>query len=135
MRRKGGRGRSGGFTLVELVVSLVIMGTMLLGVGAVIPRMLHETTRSGVDFLSLSAVEDRIAMIQMDPRYTRLDSIYAGVEATLPNLPGFERRTEIDRTVEEQLDGRTLDFTEVSVIVVGDAPARVVGRTVIVGAP
>lgn len=122
-----------GFALVELIVALTILAVVFLGFAGILPAMLQASSRAQVDFLTLNAVEDRMALVLTDPRYGELEDLYAELEDEIPHLPGYLRITEIERTVDTLATGRVLDLTQVTVRVQGPQPPRVVERTVTVG--
>lgn len=125
----------GGFTLIEVVVSLVLISLVVLGMGAALPTMVRTTTRSGIDFLTLNAVEDRLQLVLIDPRYFQLDSLYDGAVEEVPYLPGFERVTRISRNLTVNENGRTTDVTYITVTVSSELHERAVTRTVARAAP
>lgn len=130
------RDRSGrlGFTLIEIMVAISLLAIAFLGLGAVVPNMIGSLSRAEVEFLTLNAVEDRLELVLMDPRYTKLDSLYTEASTAVDGLPGARRSTNLSRTVTE-VDNRTMDVTRITVTVVQSFPPRTVSRTVLVGAP
>lgn len=117
-----------GFGLIELIVALLIMGIVVLAIGAALPTSLRTTTDAHVDFLALNAVEDRISLIRMDPRFPLPVDIYAESETPLDDLPEMERTTEL----EELADGR---LQRITVRVTAPALTRPVERTIQIGEP
>ena len=125
------RGR-GGFTLLEVLVAMVILGFVILGAHAVMTdRMVRglgqQETRLRANQLAL----DRIHAIQADPVYATLPARYAGTEPSLPDAPGFERATRFATT---QLSvGNT--YVTVTVTVTHARLPGPVSRTVVIAAP
>jgi prepilin-type N-terminal cleavage/methylation domain-containing protein len=134
MDTNGGSDRRG-FTLVELIVAMSLLAITFLGMGSVVPALMSSTSRSEIDFLTLNAVEDRLDMILMDPRYTLLDSIYSEESVDIGTFARATRTTSLSRQVTTMPDGRTLDFTTVTVFVEAPNPSRSVSRNLIIGAP
>ncbi|MGE0160955.1 MAG: prepilin-type N-terminal cleavage/methylation domain-containing protein [Gemmatimonadales bacterium] len=124
------RGASGGFTLIEICIAIVILTVAILGLGASTSRMLNPTANAELEFVALEAVEDRLAEIKLDPRYGVLDSLYNGTQTNLPGLTGASRVTAITRTSNSQADFQTIVVT----VSGGRLPAPV-SRKLIVGAP
>ena len=125
---------SGGFTIIEMIVAVLILTSAVLGLGASATYMLSISSTASVRAEALQAVEGRISQIVMDPRYQALDSLYEGTESDLPGLDDFTRVTGITQTRSEQ-DGRITDYRTVMVTVSGPGLANGVSRTIIVGAP
>lgn len=125
----------GGFTLIELLVGTSLLAIAFLGLGAVVPNLVSSMARSEVDFLGANAVDDRLEMILMDPRYPLLDSIYRESGVPVPYLPGGSRTTQVTRVVNQVAGGRTLDQTTITVTVETEAPERTFSGRVVVGAP
>lgn len=125
-----------GFTLVELIVAITILALAVGGLAAAIPGLLRGTAAARVDYLTLSAVEDRLQTIAVDPRYADLDSLYDGTESEVAFLPGFERTTDVDRSIVVDAEsGRTIDRTLVTVTLESDQHPRTVSRSLLRGAP
>ncbi|HET8657142.1 MAG TPA: prepilin-type N-terminal cleavage/methylation domain-containing protein [Longimicrobiaceae bacterium] len=117
-----------GFTLVEVLVAMVILGIALLGVQASITDHLvsdvgQEDTRATAAQLAAS----RIHEIASDPDYGALGDHYAGTENPVAGAAGFQRTTAVRAD-----DG---GFTTVSVRVTGPAGRDTVTRTLVIGAP
>jgi prepilin-type N-terminal cleavage/methylation domain-containing protein len=124
-----------GFTLVEICIALVILSAAVLGMAASTGRMLQPTGDAEVDFQALQSVEDRLAEISLDPRYTLLDSIYAGTETNLPGLTNATRVTAVTRTKTAGTGGAFLDYQTIVVTVSGGRLKQPVFRKLIMGSP
>jgi prepilin-type N-terminal cleavage/methylation domain-containing protein len=114
-----------GFTLIEVLIAMVLLGFAVMGAQAVITDRLvgnvaHEDERSAARQL----VEDRLQLVQTDPAYAELGDRYAGDEHSLPSFPGYERTTFLSREV---------DHTIVTVQVVTPAGRDTVAGTAVVG--
>jgi type IV pilus modification protein PilV len=59
-RRRGKRGRSEGFSLIEVMVAMVILGIGLLGVGQMIPMALVGVTQAGLRTRAVQAAQQRL---------------------------------------------------------------------------
>lgn len=124
-----------GFTLIEVIIAIVILSVAILGVGASAGRMLDVAAKAEVKDKALQAASDRVALIQIDPRYTKLDSIYEGEETDLTDLEDFVRTTKIEQVQKTIQGGGTWDYRVVTVTVEGPRLSSPIERTAIVGAP
>lgn len=121
-----------GFTLLEVLVAMVILGFVILGVQAsMTDRMVRDVgwqeTRVRANQLAL----DRVHAIQADPVYATLSTRYAGTERGLPGAPTFERTTRVTAT---RL-GVGSEYLTITVTVSEPRLRRPVSRTVVVASP
>jgi len=124
----------GGFTLIEMVVAIIILTVAVLGTAASTGQVMQAASSASVKAEALQAVEGRISIIQMDPRYTKLDSIYEGEESDLPGLDGYTRKTSISHTQIEGESERLIDYKTIMVTVSGPG-LNTITRTIVLGAP
>lgn len=124
-----------GFTLIEIIIAILLLTTAVLGIAASSGQMIGPAGEAEIEFQALQAVEDRITLISLDPRYVVLDSLYEGSEEGLPGLTGLVRTTTITRRQTQMQTGKVLDFTDVIVVVAGPGLANPVSRKLVVGAP
>lgn len=124
-----------GFTLVEIMISMVILSVAVLGLSASTSRMITPVDSAEEEFSALQAAEDRLAVISLDPRYGVLDSLYAGTESTLLGFPGYSRRTDFTRTQATGTGGKVIDYWTVTVFVIGGRLSDPVSRKLVIGAP
>ena len=124
-----------GFTIVEMIVSILTLTMAILGMGASAGYMMQAASGAGVKAEALQAVEGRISQIVMDPRYEVLDSLYGGTETNLPGLGGYDRVTKITQFRSQGQPGRYIDYKEVMVTVSGPGIVNGISRTMIVGSP
>ncbi len=81
-----------GFTLIEVMMSLALLSIVIVGLGRFMGSFLNSTGRSSTLTVATSVAQERIDLIQADPRYTRLVSLYAtGLGADTLGFPGFPR--------------------------------------------
>lgn len=124
--------RPNGFTLIEVMVALVLLGFVLLGVQAAITdRMVRDVGGQEKRARAAQLAMDRIHAVQADPGYYTLAARYAGTETALDGAPGFERTTALSITTLSA--GR--QFTTVTVTVSAPGVPRPAARTVIVASP
>ncbi|MEQ9569766.1 MAG: prepilin-type N-terminal cleavage/methylation domain-containing protein [Longimicrobiales bacterium] len=129
------RARSGGFTLVEVTIALVILAVAVLGMAASAGVLGRYSAEAEVRALAMQAVQDRISLVKVDPRYGELETLYAGSESDLPGLDGFTRTTTVTRVNQTVSGGGTLDYKVISVVVTGDVLSAPLSRRFTVGAP
>jgi len=117
-----------GFTLIEIMISLVLLSIAILGMATATGGFMHVVTVGQARAAATQLAEQRIELIQMDPNYASIDTTYAKTETSFPGLTGYTRIT----TVEAIKD--TLDYKRVTVRVITPT-ADTIKRTVIVAAP
>ncbi|OGU07025.1 MAG: hypothetical protein A2W29_09380 [Gemmatimonadetes bacterium RBG_16_66_8] len=123
-----------GFTLIETLVALVLMGVVVLGIQGTTASMITMTTRSNAEILAMQLAEDRIDLIRMDPQYDSLAARYHGVETSIPDWPGYYRQTQLVQRRDSTANGIT-NWIKVTVIVSGPGIKAPFTRTVTIGAP
>lgn len=120
-----------GFTLVEVMISMVILGIVLVGFqAAATQRLVGDLQLQDIRSAAVQLAADRIRAVQLDPVYNELALRYAGTEATIANYPGYRRVTTVAQTV----SGGN-DFTTVTVQVTRQGLRSPVYRSVVVAAP
>jgi prepilin-type N-terminal cleavage/methylation domain-containing protein len=134
MLTRAGRDRDG-FTLVEVVVALVILSTAVLGLAATSSGLATTANTAQLRALALEAVEDRVAEVRLDPRYSALDSLYDGTEADILGtaIPGYDRTTTITRV--SVTTPTPLDYTRIVVEVTGPLLTETIQRHIVIAAP
>jgi hypothetical protein len=80
-------------------------------------------------------VEERLALIRLDPRYVLLDSIYEDSETNLPGLTDLTRETVVTRRQVAQTGGKIWDYTEIVVSITGGRLKNDIYRKLILGMP
>jgi prepilin-type N-terminal cleavage/methylation domain-containing protein len=123
-----------GFTLVEMAVAILLLTVLVLGIAATTGQIMQAAGSTSVRAEALQAVEGRIARIQMEPRYTVLDSLFGGQETDLPGLAGYTRTTVINRTTATGEAGRIVDYKTITVSISGPGLKTII-RTIVRGAP
>jgi prepilin-type N-terminal cleavage/methylation domain-containing protein len=124
-----------GFSLIEMIIAILILTGAVLGIASSTGGLVASASESELEFSALQSVEDRLALIRLDPRYGLLDSIFSGTETALPGLHGLTRTTRVTRSRVEQDEGSVLDYTTVVVTVSGDRLRESVSRKLVLGAP
>ncbi len=117
-----------GFGIPELIVAVVIISVVVISLGAILPNSMRNSTQAHIDFLALNAVDDRLALIRMDPRFPRPEDEWEEEDTPLPDLPGLLRTTVVE-------DVPDLPLQEITVRVTAPTLRGPVERTVRVGEP
>jgi prepilin-type N-terminal cleavage/methylation domain-containing protein len=130
-RRSPAAGREG-FTLLEVLIAMVILGFVVLGVQAsMTDRMVRDLGWQETRMVANQLAMDRIHALQADPVYATLATRYGGTERTLPGAPGFERTTTFVTTALR--GGNT--YVTATVSVTAPRLPRPVSRTIIIASP
>ena len=127
--------RRPGFSLVELVVSMVLLSVVAITIGGATVRVAAAGARSTQTLTALDLAADRISVIQADPGYPVLETRYAGTETVIPGYTGFTRVTTITRVLTVFQNGRSLDFKRIVVTVTAPGATEQIRRSVTIGAP
>jgi prepilin-type N-terminal cleavage/methylation domain-containing protein len=125
------RSRSG-FTLIEVMMALVILAVVILGLMTATASFVHVVTLGQKRAQAIQLAEGRIDRIQMDPNYAGLEATYATTEASIANMTGYTRVTDVTRVGGgNQAD----DYKVITVTVIHEVLFDTISRTVTVGAP
>jgi prepilin-type N-terminal cleavage/methylation domain-containing protein len=124
-----------GFTLIEVIVALVLLGGVAITIGAATARLLASTTRDAQALTALDLVNDRLAHVLANPTYTDLEARFEESDTPVPLFPGMLRTTVVDRQVTDHGGGRRSDMTHIRVSVTGPGLTGAVVRGTTVAAP
>ena len=125
------RQRSRGFTLIEVMIALVILGIAALSLMRVTSRMIRSVTDDRTRTIASASADARIAEVRAWPTYSTLEAKYAGTEANTP-LTGLTRVTTVVRTGGV---GQPNDYKRVTVTVSGTQLSSNVTRTITIAPP
>jgi prepilin-type N-terminal cleavage/methylation domain-containing protein len=124
--------RRDGFTLIEVLVALVILGFVIVGIQAVITdRMVRDVDWQEKRARATHLAMDRLHAIQADPDYAALSTRYVASERDPAGSRGFTRTTAVAVT---PLD-RGESYTTITVTVAAPGLSRAVSRTLVVASP
>ncbi len=123
-----------GFTLVEVLTSLVLLAVIVLTLQTAAVQLLHQSSTSTRSTTALQLVEDRFALVEADPSYATLEATYNGTEANAGGNAGLTRTTSIAQT-RTRVGSKYVDYKRVTVTVSGTGLPAPISRTVTVGAP
>jgi prepilin-type N-terminal cleavage/methylation domain-containing protein len=123
------RGARRGFTLVEVVVSLVILGGVFLGLALFVSNMAHSSAYSRLEDTAEDLVADRLETVKSATDYASIDSLFARSEGVIPGAEyaGFARQTIVDHVGGQPAD--SVDYKLVTVIVTNPALPKAVRKT------
>lgn len=119
-----------GFTLAEVITSMVILLVVIVSLITMTGKTVHITTLSDREQAAIQLASDRTEQLRSDPNYVTLDSLYVRTETSIPSYAGFTRVTTVTRTT---TSGH--DFKKFTVTVTGAGLQTAVRRTVSVAAP
>jgi len=123
-----------GFTMVEVITSLVILAVAVVGLSSTTARLAQVAAQAETRALALQAVEDRISRIRLHPIYQQLDSLFTETDAEVPGLPDFSRTTTLNRVIlPGEREGKYIDYTRIMVTVEGPGLEAPISRTIAVG--
>ena len=122
-----------GFTLIEVVMSLMILSVAILGMQAMAGGMVKRVTLSNTQLAAIQLAEDRVDLIRLEPVYANLPS-YAITENPVTGYPGFIRITRVVQTLTTTTNGVT-DFRRITVEVRPPGGLSPVMRSITIGAP
>ncbi len=123
-----------GFTMVEMIISLVILGAAVMGVGSATARLSRTAMEAEKSGLALQAVEDRISRIRLHPVYQQLGATFTESEVDVDGFPDYTRSTSLTRVIQAYGPyGKSIDYTQITVTVNGPGLAEPVSRTVAIG--
>ncbi|HEX7091174.1 MAG TPA: prepilin-type N-terminal cleavage/methylation domain-containing protein [Longimicrobiales bacterium] len=127
--------RTDGFSMIEVVVALAVLGVVVLGFAATTGTLSRAADDSGQRLVALELLESRLREVAMDPEYEQLQSRYQGIDSIIPGFPGWRRITMITRVVQPGQDGRRFDVQRIMVAVDGPGLLTPIQRTITIAAP
>lgn len=123
--------RQKGFTLVELLVTVVILTVVATGFARFAGSFARTMGDSTIKLVASGVATSRLELVRADPRYDRLNTLYgsgAGADTLgFPDYPRMRRRTQV---VRDQSGGR--DRTTVTVRVTDPALRDTVAVTAVI---
>jgi prepilin-type N-terminal cleavage/methylation domain-containing protein len=126
--------RRRGVTLIEIMISVVILSVVLLGMGRYLVTFSRTVRASEARTMAVTLASGRISEIRASPNYAGLETNYATTEATIAGFPGFTRSTVITH-VGGPRPTYTNDYKTVTVTVNGPGLSASIKKTIIVAAP
>lgn len=123
-----------GFSLVEVIVSLTLLGVVFMALSGTAAQYAHNVSISGARAAAIQMANDRIDEVQMHPRYGDLVTVFGGTEFDVNGVRDAMRRTTVRRQADTLSTG-VVDMTKVTVEVEYPGLLQPVSRTMIVAAP
>jgi prepilin-type N-terminal cleavage/methylation domain-containing protein len=121
--------RRQGFTLIEMLISLVILSFILVGLAGVTGRLSRTVDTNERQTLAILLAEDKLSEILIDTEYDSLDARYEGTDTPL----GFTRT--VKDIVRIGGKGKKNDYKKVTVTVSGSGLSAPITRSTTVAAP
>lgn len=121
-----------GMTLVEVMIALVMLTTVMLGMGAFMAQYGHAVGTSSAKASARELVAERIEYVKGATQYPSIEATYGGVETSIPGYPGFTRRTLVMRVGGQP--GDRFDHKVITVIVDGPGLDKPVKKTSVIAA-
>jgi prepilin-type N-terminal cleavage/methylation domain-containing protein len=123
-----------GVTLIEVMISVVILSTVLLGMGRYLVDFSKAVRRSEARTIAINLAAQRISEIRSSPNYSGLETNYAVAEGSIPGFTGYTRATTIAH-VGGPRPTYTNDYKTVTVVVSSPSLATPITKTIVVAAP
>lgn len=128
--------REAGFTLVEVLFSIVLLGIALVSAQALMTeRMVVDMGGRDREAVASQLAADRIQAVQSDPSYSGLEARYAGTETSIAGFPRFQRVTTFQHVQTTVTGHGVIDYERVTVTVTHPAMKTPVSLSETVGAP
>jgi len=124
----------GGFSLIEVITSLVLLAVIILALQTAALKLLHQSSTDTRTTTALQLVQDRFALIEADPNYASLEATYNATEPNAGGNTGLTRTTSIAQS-RTRVGTKYVDYKRVTVTVSGTGLPAPLARTVTVGAP
>jgi len=130
-----------GFSLVEVIVSLVLLMAGILAVQTAVVRMAHQITSDSRVLTAVQLAGDRLEQVRADPQYVNLKATYHNSptgEVDVGGNKGLTRVTVVSPYRDSTKDASGVhitDYTRVTVTVSGTGLTTPIARTVTVGSP
>lgn len=105
--------RRRGFSLIEVVVALGLLGGVLFGMSAFSMRLAQASSVARTRATAGQLISDRLESIKGAPRYTVIDSMFVATESDAGGFKGFTRQTWVTRIGGQPTD--TIDYKLITV--------------------
>jgi prepilin-type N-terminal cleavage/methylation domain-containing protein len=121
-----------GFTLIEVMLAVVMLGVVLVSLARYTGQFLHTVSTATVRTIAADVARERISLVDQDPSYTTLAATWAGTQTGFPGYPNMQRVTTVSRVT-----GNTppRDYTVVTVRVTEPTMGQAIDVTTVVAQP
>jgi prepilin-type N-terminal cleavage/methylation domain-containing protein len=113
--------KTGGFTLIEVMVALVILSIVALGLGNFVSSFLHVVSTSSTRTVAASVAREQMEGMLSDPAYP-LPTSWNGTVTGFPDFPQMRRITTVNRVTSSS---PARDYTIITVQVTEPTMRRV----------
>lgn len=125
------RRRRNGMTLIEVMLSVVILSGALLGMGAFTTNFARSVKAAELRSVADQLAIDRLEQVKASGRYARIDTLFAGkIETNAQGHAGFTRKTNVRHVGGSA--GALYDYRIVTVEVTTAALVKPVRKTTII---
>lgn len=121
-----------GFTLIEVMLAVVMLGIVLVSLARYTGQFLHTVSTSTVRTVAAEVARERISLVDQDPSYTTLAATWAGTQTGFPNYPRMQRVTTVSRITG---NAPPRDYTVVTVRVTEPTMGQAIDVTTVVAQP
>jgi Tfp pilus assembly protein PilV len=123
-----------GVSLIEIMIAMVILTTVLLGMGRYMVDFSRAVRKSESRTVAINLASQRLSEVRASPNYSGLETAYQATESSITGFPGYTRATVIVRTGGPR-PTYTNDYKTVTVTVTGPGLTLPIKKTIIVAAP
>ena len=109
LRRRNRRG----FTIIEVIVAITLLGGVLFGMSAFSLRLAQASTVARIRATAGQLISDRLESVKGAPRYTAIDSMFVATETNASGFIGYTRQTWVTRVGGQPTD--TIDYKLITV--------------------
>jgi prepilin-type N-terminal cleavage/methylation domain-containing protein len=124
--------RRQGFTLIEVMMALVILGVTLVSIARYNGQFLHTVSTSSVRTVAAEVARERVGLIDMDPSYNTLGATWGGTQTGFPGYPNMVRTTTVNRVTGT---APPRDYTVITVQVTEPTMGPAIDVTTVVAQP
>jgi len=99
-----------GMTLLEVLIAVLILGTVLVGLAGYMGRFTRDLNQDGLRNVAGDLVTNRLEFIKSITRYDRIDD-FATTETAVAGYPDYTRITQVVRVHDATTDYRRVTVT------------------------
>lgn len=122
-----------GFTLIEVLISMVILTIVSVGLAKFVATFLHTVGTSTTKTVATAVAQEQLEVIRANVSYTALVATYNG--NTVIGFPGYPRMTRTTRVVRTTGAVPRRDYTTITVQVSELTMGTPINVTIVVAAP
>lgn len=126
------RGSRRGMTLIEVMIALVLLTSVMLGMGVFMAAYGRAVGTSSARASARELVAERLEYVKGATNYQTIEATYGGLEPSIPGYPGFTRQTLVMRVGGQPAD--RFDHKVITVVVTGQGLTQPVKKTSVIAA-